>query len=502
MEHNEGGIKQLVHEMDWEMSKKSFKYFFTEILGFDYSEHHGQWDKGLSESRFYVVKASRDHGKSTLFMSYALWIAAFKPNTSIMIFSHSLEQTLEHMRFLRIQIEETPILMHLKPSGSRPWNKSYFDFSNGSRLIAKSVGGATRGFHPDVVVCDDILWGTSATELQRAADWFYAVLLPVLHHTSRLMMVGTPFSYNDLYCELEEKDTFHVETYPAIKSNGDPLWPNRWPLDALKVRESSMPAIQFAREYLCQPIHDLSSMFPHNVLEAARDENLYLMDKAESEYNEEGEPIGVFGQHFIGWDPAIASDKNADYTAMMVLRTPPDSEEKQIVHVINQKGLNSNAQRRHMILLNSKFRPEIIELEGNNFQRMFETELQEMKDDIPIRTVMTTRQRKESMFMSLLMAFEQGKIRTPWGDEKSKEFTRNLETQLNRFGMNKDGKLESVGVNDDMAMALALANWGTKEFRGNLMLLDEDYLPGFDDWFLGGSGKASGKQLSHDYFIA
>lgn len=305
------------------------------------------------------------------------------------------------------------------------------------------------------------------------------------------MMVGTPFSYNDLYAELEEKDTFTVETYPAILANGDPLWPNRWPLEALRVRESSMPAIKFAREYLCEPIHDLSSMFPADILEDARDENLVLLEKAESEYDENGENTGVFGQHFIGWDPAIASDKNADYTAMLVLRNPPDSDEKQIVHIVNEKGLNSNAQRRKMILLNNRFKPELIELEGNNFQRMFETELKDMRDDIPIRTVMTTRQRKESMFMSLLMAFEQGKMRTPWGNEKSKEFTRTLETQLNRFGMNKDGKMESVGVNDDMAMALALANWGTKEFRGNIVLLDDDALPGFDDWITTSSPSSS-----------
>lgn len=495
-------IENLVHEVDREMAKKSFRYFFTDILGFDFSDHHEAWEKGLNGNRYYCVKASRDHGKSVFFMSYALWLAAFKPDTSIMIFSHSLEQTLEHMRFIRIQIEETDILHHLKPEGGRPWNKSYFDFTNGSRLMAKSVGGATRGFHPDVVVCDDILWGTSATELQRAADWFYAVLLPVLHHSSRLMMVGTPFSYNDLYAELEQKDTFRVETYPAILANGEALWPSRWPLEALKTREASMPAIQFAREYLCEPIHDLSSMFPHTLLEKARDENLVLIDRAEQEYNEEGEPAGVFGQHFIGWDPAIASDTNADYTAMIVMRTPPDSEEKQIVHIVNQKGLNSNAQRRHIILLNNRFQPDIIELEGNNFQRMFETELQEMRDDIPIKTVMTTRQRKESMFMSLLMAFEQGKIKTPWGDEKSREFTRTLETQLNRFGMTKKGKLESVGVNDDLAMALALANWGTKQFRGSIVLLEDNDLPGFDDWFLGGAGQVPARRKTNDWFIA
>ena len=239
------------------MSKKSFEYFFTEILEFDFSDHHKLWLQGVNESKRYCVKASRDHGKSVFFMSYALWLAAFRPNTHIMIFSHSLEQTLEHMRFIRNLIETKDVLKDLKPKG-RPWNKSYFEFTNKSRLMAKSVGGATRGFHPNVVLCDDILWGTTVTELQRAADWFYTVLLPVLHHTGRLMMVGTPFSYNDLYAELEQKDAFRVETYPAIKDNGDPLWPNRWPLEALKMRESSMPAIKFAREYLCEPIHDMS----------------------------------------------------------------------------------------------------------------------------------------------------------------------------------------------------------------------------------------------------
>ena len=115
---------------------------------------------------------------------------------------------------------------------------------------------------------------------------------------------------------------------------------------------------------------------------------------------------------------------------------------------------------------------------------MFAAELQEMRNDIPIKTFMTTRQRKESMFMSLLMAFEQAQIQTPYGDKRSREFTHKLETELNRFGMQKNGKLESVGTHDDLAMALALANWATKEFKGSIVLLD-DVMPGFDEWLTG-----------------
>tara|TARA_R110002012_G_scaffold41648_4_gene113861 strand:- start:10040 stop:11521 length:1482 start_codon:yes stop_codon:yes gene_type:complete len=479
-------MKQLIVEMDGKMSARSFKYFFETVLGFDYAEHHAKWDKGLEDSRYYCVKASRDHGKSVFFMSYALWIAAFNPNKHIMIFSHSLEQTLEHMRFIRGNIDTTPCLQHLKPGGI-PWRKTYFEFTNGSRIMAKSVGGGTRGFHPDVVVCDDILWGTTGSELQRAADWFYGVLLPVLHHSGRMMMVGTPFSYNDLYAQLEKKETFTVETYPAINADGEAMWPDRWSLEALDHRRMSMPAIQFTREYLCEPIHDVASMFPHSILETARDENLILLDRAQTDYDEEGKPAGVFGQHFIGWDTAIASDKNADFTAMMVLRTLPDENIKQIVGIVHERGMSSVAQKRQMILLNQRFQPDLIELEGNNFQRMFAMELQEIRDDIPIRTFMTTRTKKESLFMSLLMAFEQGRIKTPYGDERSKKFTHKLEEELNRFGMQKNGRLESVGTHDDLAMALALANWATKEFRGSIVMLD-DILPGFDSILTGRTG--------------
>ena len=252
-----------------------------------------------------------------------------------------------------------------------------------------------------------------------------------------------------------------------------------------------MPAIQFTREYLCEPIHDVASMFPMALLEKARDHNLKILDVADSEYDENGDRVGVLGHHFIGWDTAIASDKNADYTAMTVLRTLPDEDVKQIVGIVHEQGMGSAAQKRQIILLNNKFQPDLIELEGNNFQRMFAMELQDIRQDIPIRTFMTTRTRKESLFMSLLMAFEQGQIKTPYGDDRSKRFTHKLEEELTRFGMQKNGRLESVGVHDDLAMSLALANWATKEFRGSVVMLD-DYMPGFDEWITGKPRKKDG----------
>ena len=457
-------MQELLIEMDTKMSERSFKYFFETVLGFHYSNHHKQWDEGLKNNRYYCVKASRDHGKSTLFMSYALWIAAFNPKTHIMIFSHSLEQTLEHMRFIRNCIDMAPCLRHLKPTGGKPWAKSYFEFTNGSRMMAKSVGGATRGFHPDVVVCDDILWGNTSSELQRAADWFYAVLLPVLHHTARLMMVGTPFSYNDLYAELEQKETFLVETYPAINDKGEALWPERWDLEALDSRRKDMPAIAFTREYLCEPMDDMSSLFPSTVLQLAKDNTLSLMDRATGDDDD---------QYFIGWDPAISSDRQADYTVMVVLRRPSTNPELlELVHVVRRKGMDFRTQIMEIQRLNNKFQPVVIELESNHFQRVFATELR-ADTDLPVKTFISTRQRRESLLMGLVMRFENEQIKLPWGDEHSRDVTSTLERELMMFGMSKKGRLESIARHDDFALALALAHWGTTEFRERIVDLDD-----------------------------
>jgi hypothetical protein len=54
--------------------------------------------------------------------------------------------------------------------------------------------------------------------------------------------------------------------------------------------------------------------------------------------------------------------------------------------------------------------------------------------------------------------------------------------------------LESVGVHDDLAMSLALANWASKEFKGSVVLLD-DYMPGFDGWLSGESKSGGGDSL-------
>ena len=119
--------------------------------------------------------------------------------------------------------------------------------------------------------------------------------------------------YSTIYTQNLKVGKDLVETYPAINVKGEALWPERWDLESLDARRADMPAIAFAREYLCEPMDDVSSLFPSTILQAAKDSSLKLIER------EVGDPDD---QYFIGWDPAISSDRAADYTVMVVIRRP------------------------------------------------------------------------------------------------------------------------------------------------------------------------------------
>ena len=58
MASNERATLEIIEDIDWEMAKKDFKFFFEEILGWQLADHHAKWFHNLSTHNRYCVKAS------------------------------------------------------------------------------------------------------------------------------------------------------------------------------------------------------------------------------------------------------------------------------------------------------------------------------------------------------------------------------------------------------------------------------------------------------------
>jgi len=297
------------------------------------------------------------------------------------------------------------------------------------------------------------------TAIQRVADWFWGDMIPTLHHTSSLRMIGTPFTYTDIFAELEENTEYDVKRYPAINQAGEALWPSRWDIDSLDRRRREIGSSKFTREYLCIPISSNTMLFGKEHVDKAKDRTSSL------QYHGNTESF----KYYIGYDPSMSI--NGDYTVMIVLEVDEDLNKK-VVHMVREKNMDFRSHITRISDLCQRFTPEIVMIETNTFAKSFAMELRDISD-FPVKEFTMSRKRKEEIILNLQMNFENNKILLPYQKDEDKKVSNVIIQELEAFGIGNNGRIEGLGAHDDTVIALALANHATKRFSDAFIELEE-----------------------------
>ena len=447
-------------EMDMEISKTSFPYFFQHILGFDFTKFHDEWLELMHDSKRTVIICSRDHGKSVFMHSWAVWNLCFQPPPFQMLYiSSNHKQTMVHMRDID-KLFNKPALKKFRPS--RGWAIGNIQLTNGNSILERSIGSQIRGLHPQEIIIDDPLKEFNLSAIRKVTDWFFGDMIPTLHHTADLRMIGTPFTYTDIFTELEENDAYTVRKYPCLNQLNEPLWPERWGYEALMQRKSEVGSLKFTREYMVIPISTGTSLFNPEHLTICKDlgkkEILRMRQRKNKGYT-----------YYVGVDPAISTD--GDYNVIIVLEVD-ENRNKQIVFVDRQKNVEFRENINKLKLIGQLFQPESIYLETNTFAKSFTQELRDITD-LNVHDFTTTRKRKQEIILNLQMNIENHKIVFPRGNEESKRMTDLIIEELSMFSITDSGKFEGVGAHDDLVMGLALANAATQANVETFVLLDD-----------------------------
>ena len=444
------------HQMDMELSKNSFPYFFQHVLGFDFPSYIQEWYGLMNETQRTVIICSRDHGKSVFMHSWVVWKLIFEePPYQMLYISSNQKQTLVHMRDIDKMFTH-PMLKKFKPA--RGWAIGNITLTNGNQILERSVGSQIRGLHPQEIIIDDPLKEFSMTGIQKVTDWFYGDMIPTLHHTASLRVIGTPFSYTDIYQQLAENAAYTVRTYPCLNALNEPLWPDRWNYDALMARKAEVGSLMFTREYMCVPISTGTSLFNPEHLDNAKNKDLVLKPLKREGY-----------KYFVGVDPAISTD--GDYNVITVIEMD-EEENKSIVYVDRSKNVQFRENIQKVKLIGQLFRPEVILFETNTFAKSFTQELRQVAD-LNVHDFDTTRRKKQEIILNLQMTLENGKMHFPYGNEESRKVSSILIEELSMFAITERGKFEGIGAHDDMVMSLALANAATYQSSETFILLDD-----------------------------
>ena len=448
------------HQMDMELSKTSFPYFFQNVCEMMYPVYMQEWFDTMQKTDRTVIVCSRDHGKSVFMHCWVVWNLVFQePPFQMLYISSNQKQTMVHMREID-RYFNLPQLKHLRPS--RGWAIGNITLTNGNSILERSVGSQIRGLHPQEIIIDDPLKEFSLSAIKKVTDWFFGDMIPTLHHTASLRMIGTPFTYTDIFTSLEENDAYTVRHYPCLNQLNEPLWPSRWNYDALMQRKSEVGSLKFTREYMCIPISTGTALFSHEHLEECKKlgkkDILRMRERKEQGY-----------RYFVGVDPAISTD--GDYNVIIVLEVD-ENKNKRIVFVDRQKNVEFRENINKLKLVGQLFQPEVIYLETNTFAKSFTQELRDITD-LNVQDFTTTRRKKEEIILNLQMNIENHKLIFPRGNEESRRVTDNILEELTMFTITDTGRFEGVGAHDDLVMGLALANSATHQGIDKFILLDD-----------------------------
>ena len=453
-------VEQLdfVSNMDMELSRTSFPYFFQNVLGLQYPEYMQEWFETMQTTDRTVIVCSRDHGKSVFMHSWVVWNLVFQePPFQMLYISSNQKQTLVHMREID-RLFNLPSLKQFKPS--RGWAIGNIQLTNGNAILERSVGSQIRGLHPQEIIIDDPLKEFSLSAIQKVTDWFFGDMIPTLHHTANLRMIGTPFTYTDIFAQLEENEAYTVRKYPCLNAMNEPLWADRWNFDALMQRKSEIGSLKFTREYMCIPVSTGTALFDQEYVEKCKNKDYVL---------KLGNRIDKGYKYYVGVDPAISTD--GDYNVIIVLEVD-DEKNKTIVHVDRAKNVEFRENIEKIRLIGKLFQPEVVLYETNTFAKAFTQELRSMTD-LNIKDFNTTRKKKQEIILNLQMNIENSKLNFPYGDNNSKRMTTALIEELSMFTITESGRFEGVGAHDDLVMGLALANAATQTLSESFILLDD-----------------------------
>ena len=145
--------------------------------------------------RFSISMMPRQTGKSTSAAGYLLWMAMFRPDSTILIAAHKYTGSQEIMQRIRYAYELCPD--HIR-AGVTSYNKGNLDFENGSRIVSTTTTENTgRGMSITLLYCDEF-----AFVRPTIAREFWTSISPTLATGGKAIITSTPNSDEDQFALL------------------------------------------------------------------------------------------------------------------------------------------------------------------------------------------------------------------------------------------------------------------------------------------------------------
>lgn len=231
-----------------------------------------------------AIMSMPESGKTkNLVVARTLFELGNNPNLRFGIVCQSAEKAQKSLKSIAEHIKNSKelheVFPDLKPDYSAPWTNKQLtvirtsDAADPSIQAFGSLSDIT-GARIDRLIVDDLLTGKNTiTKHQRDAvyNFFFGTLPSRMTRDARIIILSNAWHPDDLVHRLEANQkagnsSWHVERIPVLDDNGDPVWPEQWPLSRIEEKRLEVGPLQFAREMLCQARSDSDARFRSDYL--------------------------------------------------------------------------------------------------------------------------------------------------------------------------------------------------------------------------------------------
>ena len=274
---------QELENLEQELSKRQCRIdidlfahtYLHHLLKCDTPPFHKEIYHLLKTETRLALAAPRSFAKSTITdVIFALHILLYGEREDILIVSNSGSLADELVRKVKQELESNEkIIKTFGDQVSDKWTQDHLILKNGNQLRGKGRGYQIRGFRPTRVILDDLEddeMVRSKDQRDKLREWFLGPLLNTLEPNQQLIYIGTLLHPLSLLKQILDNhdplfNSWSKRLYKAIVrgQNGEEesIWPEKWPIEALRQRRSETGNHKFEAEYMNNPLADSTVVF-------------------------------------------------------------------------------------------------------------------------------------------------------------------------------------------------------------------------------------------------
>ena len=308
----------------------------------------------MRDSRFFILLASRQIGKTTMMTIYTLWHACFNSDQRMLIVANKEGTAKEIFARIRMAYEELP--NWIKP-GVSEYGKESLKFTNGTTIgISTTTGTAARGQSINVLVLDEL-----AFIEPHLVDQFWKSVFPVISSSkkSKIFIASTANGTDNLFYKIwngaiEEKNGWGFD---KILWSEIPGRDEKWRSETLRTIGSQEA---FNQEFGCEFVSSGEMAINEELFENLKinctkpkmsmEEGKYKIFRAPDEY----------GLYVVGVDIAEGLHQNASCIQILDLKDLSNIEQVAVYWNDEINPFNFT-QKLHEILLQWGSPPALIE---------------------------------------------------------------------------------------------------------------------------------------------